>query len=305
MEKNTSGLYFLFKYRKLFIVTVLLGGLLGGGISLYIPKKYLSTAIIYPPNSHSKDLIANPQFGFEVETEQLMQLLESKSMRDRTVEAFKLYDYYEMDTTKHTWKSKLSLKYIGDVSFFRSKYLSVIINVKTEDPELSAKIANFQVSEVNDYREQIFEENRQAELKNSRSEWENAKKSVDSLKQLIYEVKQGDNQLLYTFIENLNNDNFDASDFVDDSRLEPLVEQYVYQYEQFNLARDAYEERKKQLGKALPSVYTVDTAEPSYEKVSPSLFMNAVIGALVFFMITLTLRLGLDKWKAFRAEINE
>ena len=46
-------------------------------------------------------------------------------MRDRTIEKFKLYDYYEEDTTEKAWRSELSIKYIKDVTFFRSKYLSI------------------------------------------------------------------------------------------------------------------------------------------------------------------------------------
>src|SRR3989338_6639569 len=182
-ETKNSGLSFLYKNRKMFAMALLLGGVVGGGISFFIPKKYLSTAIIYPYNSHTREnLVVNPQFGFEVETEQLMQLLESKSMFYRTVEKFKLYDYYGVDTTQNTWHSELSMKYISDVNFYRSKYLSVVINVTMEDPNLAADVANFQVEEVDRYRDAIFRDNRERELAIAELEYTNSGKQLAALK---------------------------------------------------------------------------------------------------------------------------
>ena len=164
-ESQSSGLTYFYKNRKLFGIALVVGAVLGLSLTFFVPKKYLSTAIIYPYNSHTRgDLVVNPQFGFEVETEQLLQLLESKSMRDRTIEKFKLYEYYELDTNSKSWKAELAARYIEDVSFFRSKYLSVVIHATLKDPELAADIANFQVEEINDYRESIFKENREAEF---------------------------------------------------------------------------------------------------------------------------------------------
>ena len=105
-ESQSSGLTYFYKNRKLFGIALVVGAVLGLSLTFFVPKKYLSTAIIYPYNSHTRgDLVVNPQFGFEVETEQLLQLLESKSMRDRTIEKFKLYEYYELDTNSKSWKA--------------------------------------------------------------------------------------------------------------------------------------------------------------------------------------------------------
>jgi len=296
-NNNTSGLIYFYKNRKLLIAAILIGAILGGVKAYLIPKKYLSTAIVYPYNSHTKDqIISNPQFGYEVETEQLLQLLESKSMRDRTVEKFNLAEYYEMDTTQPGWRSKLDLKYIKDVSFFRSKYLSVVINVTTKVPELSAEIANFQVEEVNRYREDVFRENRSKEFMQLEEKYFALTERKKNLEDSIYAIKEGDNQLIYNFVANLDNENYDASEFVNNPKLEALVTQYVYVNNLFNDMRSDYEKMKQTLETPLPSVYSIDKAVPSYKKASPSTLLNIAIGALVLFLLSLAFRLVLDKW---------
>ena len=245
--------------------------------------------------------MVNPQFGFEVETEQLLQLLESKSMRDRTIEKFKLYEYYELDTNSKSWKAELAARYIEDVSFFRSKYLSVVIHATLKDPELAADIANFQVEEINDYRESIFKENREAEFRAIQSEYDQSKDELQKLKDSIYALSPSGG-LLYNFMENLNNENFDPSGFVADPRMEDVVEQYVYESHRNKVLRNEFDQMKTALEEPLPSVYSIDVAVPSHKKVSPSFSVNIAIGAMLVFFIVLTIRLVLDKWKELRSE---
>ena len=300
-ETHNSGAGFLFRYRKMFALSLFFGAVLGIGITFFIPSKFLSTAIIYPSNSHTRDVIAsNPQFGYEVETEQLLQLLESRAMRDRTIREFKLFDYYEIDTNEMDWKSQLNLLYIRDIQFLRSKYLSIVINVTLEDPVLAAKVANFQVAEVDDYRSAIFEENRQAELAALEAEYTTSQERLNELKDSIY-LLVGTEKLLFNFMENLDKDNYDASDFVTIPALEPLVDRYIYEMSLHRELRGKYEQMKKEIDTPLPSVYTVDEAVPSYKKVSPSFLVNGLIGAMLVFLLSLIFRLGLNKWRELSA----
>ncbi len=283
MNDQSTGVYFLYRYRKLFFLALLLGGITGAGLTFFISPKYLSTAVVYPYNSHTRDqLVSNPQFGYEIETEQLLQLLSSKSMRDRTIEHFKLYEYYKLDTSLASWNADLTLRYINDITFMRSKYLSVVINVTLKDPELAAAIANYQVDEINRYRASIFEQNRQADFKHVKSQFQESEKEVDRLRDSIYNLKGNKTSLLFNFIENLNNENYDPSVFVDNPQLEHLVVDYRFAYNRFLELRSTYEILKRQLNEPIPSVYSVDVATPSYKKVSPSFIINTLLGAVVF-----------------------
>jgi uncharacterized protein involved in exopolysaccharide biosynthesis len=290
MKDKSSSLLFLFRNRTFLILSFFIGVFISAGITYFIPKKYMSTAIVYPANSHTRnDIIGNPQFGYETETEQLLQLLESKSMRQRTIYKFDLISYYEIDTTISGWRSRLDLMYIDDVSFFRSKYLSVVINVKTEDPELSAKIANFQIDEVNTYRDAIFEKNRAQELHSVKLKLDESQRKLDSLKDSIYSIRGNSDQLIFNFIENLNNESFDASEFVDNPKLENLIEEYIFELHLLKEFKSSYSKLEYQMNKPIPGIYIIDRAVPSYKKVSPSFLINGILGGFVFLLLSITL----------------
>lgn len=305
MNDQNKGAYFFYHYRKLFFIAIILGGVAGVGITFLIPPKYMSTAIVYPYNSHTREnLVANPQFGFETETEQLLQLLSSKSMRDRTIEKFKLYDYYEIDTTEASWNSDLTLLYINDIQFMRSKYLSVVINVTMKDPVLAANVANYQVAEMNNYRTSIFESNRKSDFEYIKLQYELSEKDVFELRDSIYAVRKGEKALLFNFIENLNNENYDPSDFVNDAGLERLIVDYRFAYDRYISLKGNYEKLKREINEPIPSVYSIDSATPSYKKVSPSFVLNGVLGAIVLFTLVFTLRFLMDKWNDVKASFK-
>lgn len=295
-EKDQSALVYLFRNRRPLIIAMILGAGMGGIITVFIPKKYVSTAIVYPYNSHTRDeIINNPQFGYEVETEQLLQLLESKTMRDRTIDHFKLFGYYEVDTAEIGWRDRLALLYINDVQALRSKYLSVVINVTMKDPELAAEVANFQVDEVNRYREEIFKENRDSELQATKLEFELSEKYIEQLKDSIYAIS-GNDRLLFNFIENLNNENYDPSNFVTKPEMEEVVDKYIFEFGKYKALRTKYSEMMKAMNTPLPSVYSIDKASPNYRKTSPSYVINSLIGGSLIFVLTLLISLFRDKW---------
>lgn len=306
MEDKSSSLLFLYRNRKFLIINFIIGVVLSIGITYFIPKKYLSTAIVYPANSHTRnDIVGNPQFGYETETEQLLQLLESKNMRQRTIDQLDLISYYKPDTTKADWKTQLDLRYSKDVSFSRSKYLSVVISVTTKDPELSAKIANFQIDEVNAYRNAIFEKNRKQELNSVKSKLDESRKNCQLLRDSIYAVRGNTDKLIFNFIENLNNENYDAADFIDNPKLEKLIEQYIFELAILKEFKSTYNKLEFQMNKPIPNVYTIDRAFPSYKKVSPSYLINAVLGGFVWTLLSITLlvvRIELFKLQAAEKE---
>jgi uncharacterized protein involved in exopolysaccharide biosynthesis len=301
MQDKSASLIFVYKQRKFLILTFLLGAFLAVGVTFFIPKRFLSTAIVYPVNSHTKDdIVANPQFGYEIETEQLLQLLQSKNMRQRTIEKFDLISYYEMDTSKKDWSAKLDLKYIKDVQFSRTQYLSIVINVITESPELSAKIANFQVKEVNAYRDAVFSHNRLQEFNSVKKDLEQCELNRKLLKDSIYKIKGGENDLLFNFIENLNNEDYDASEFVNDSRLEGLIEKYVFEAKKLAELQSTFSKLQIQINKPIPEIYTIDQAVPSYKKVSPSYLVNSLIGGFTLLFLSITILIVKKEWNILK-----
>lgn len=303
-EQNANDLLkFIYKCRKIILFSLILGGLLGGGVALLQDKKYLSTGIIYPANNYTRDqLLSNPQFGTEIETEQLMQLLESQSIRDSVINKFDLIKYYEIDKSEKDWKSQLNLKFIKDITFFRSKYLSVVISAKTTDPKMSANIVNYIISVVNNYKTQIFADNRKKELAYQKSRVNTQAEILDSIENKIYALKDTSQieNLISNYLNLAGKENYVPSNFIDSREMEDLLESYRIQFAIYKDYRRDYLQAKDQIKKPIVDNYVVDTAEPNYKKVSPSLSLHIILGALALTLLSCLFMLLRQKLDAIR-----
>ncbi|MAX80617.1 MAG: hypothetical protein CL843_10645 [Crocinitomicaceae bacterium] len=301
-QDSTDVIQFLYSNRKALIISFVIGGVLACAVSFLLPKKYRSTGIIYPPNTYVRDqLISNPQFGHEIEVEHLLQLLESASLRDSVIDQFNLIDYYEIDTTSTAgWKQELVLKYIDDVKFFRSKYLSVVINVETKDAVLSANIVNYIIETVNKHKKAVFQGNIKNEIEYFKKRYEESKKKPQEILDQIYALKDTSTSknLISNYLNNLNKENFVNNDFIDSREMESLVEEYIIYDDQMKERKHDYEQALDANSKPLLKNYVIDYAKPNYKKVSPSISVNALIGSAIALLATLIVLAWKRKVKA-------
>ncbi len=153
-------LFFLFKKRKPIIIITLTGAIASIIISLIITPMFKSNVILYPVSSVSvsKSLLSNNTkgnlmaFGEEEETEQLLQILQSNVIRDHIVDKFDLFEHYDIDTTSKFKHTILSRTYKNNISFKKTKYQSVNIEVFDKDPQYAADIAN----EISQYADTVI-----------------------------------------------------------------------------------------------------------------------------------------------------
>ena len=285
-----SAIEFLFRhYRKLFLA-LFFGIIIGLIITFFIPNKFRSVGIVYPPNSFNRsELIGNPQFGHETETEQLIQLLESGSIRDSVIEKFDLMSYYNLDTINLEWKDVLMRLFIDDIHFVKSRYLSVVISAEMHEPDLAADIVNYIIDVVSEYKKDVFDINKKSELEYFSQRVIRNNKKLDSISKIIYSFKDtlmADN-LIMNYKHRISKDNYEDIDFIDSRRMENLMSSYDLFYNQSIGFENDYELALDAARKPLLKNYIIDRAFPSYKKVSPSLTTNGIIGGFVMLIITL------------------
>lgn len=138
------------KFKPLVIITAI-GAIISIIVSLSIENKYKSTVILFPTTqgSISKSLLSdNPSakgvlnFGEEEEAEQLLQVLNSDQIRDRIVQKYNLMQHYEIEEDTKFPMTALSREFNNNISFERTKFMSVKIEVLDKDPQIAADIAN-------------------------------------------------------------------------------------------------------------------------------------------------------------------
>lgn len=182
----------LYAKRRFIIIFTIVTTIVATLVSLFvIPEKFTSEAVIYPTPSNSQDaIIENPSFGFEGHSNQLLQVLKSNTLRERLIDQFDLATYYEIDTTRIDWYSHLSKKMEKDIEFERTPYYSLSITATTTSPELSAKIVNYIVDEVNVIVQEIFMENIEKTHLAYRDEYIEKKAYVRTLLDSLIYLKQ-------------------------------------------------------------------------------------------------------------------
>jgi uncharacterized protein involved in exopolysaccharide biosynthesis len=143
---------FLFKHRKLLITVTLVAAVASSIVSLLIENKYKSTVILFPTttNSISKALIAENfggkddilELGEEEEAEQMLQVLNSDEIKNRIIAKYNLMQHYDIDMEDKYKYTKLTKKYESNISFKRTEFMSVRIDVLDHSPDTAALIAN-------------------------------------------------------------------------------------------------------------------------------------------------------------------
>lgn len=146
---------FFWRWRKWIIGATLVAGLAGfiASMPVFMKPRFQATHIFYPTQNNSiadallqdanqrqKDPL---QFGEEEQAEQALQVLQSSALMSRLVRNFNLMKHYGIDPAKVSWpQTALQAEIDARISFSRTRYLSIRIDVLDEDPKMAAKIAN-------------------------------------------------------------------------------------------------------------------------------------------------------------------
>lgn len=152
-DNSIDLVVFLWGRRRIIIGLTLLG-LIGGVIAAFvITPLFRSEVILFPAitNSVSKALLSEQStgrddilaLGDEEDAEQLLQILNSDMVRERTCDRFSLMEVYRIDPEGDHKNSDLREAYEEHVRFEYTKFGSVSVATLDADPQRAADMANF------------------------------------------------------------------------------------------------------------------------------------------------------------------
>jgi len=151
---STQLVLFIWRKRKLILIATAVALVASVVFSspFFIKPKFKSSVILFPTtnSSISRSLLSETtfenenilQFGEEEQVEQMMQILHSDEVRERIIRKFNLLDHYRINPKTKYPRTELNRKIEENISFNRTEYLSVRIDVMDEDPQMAADIAN-------------------------------------------------------------------------------------------------------------------------------------------------------------------
>lgn len=121
------------------VIAAAASGLLSG--PRFMEPRYKSSATVYPVNLNS--------YSIETRTDQLLQLLESNSIRDSLIKRFGLPAKYEIDTAANGGYFALYNEFNDRVEISKTRYESVQIEVVDEDPRQARDMVLEMLDQVN------------------------------------------------------------------------------------------------------------------------------------------------------------
>lgn len=149
---------FLWRKRRMIIGITLLGAIAGVVAAFVIRPLYKSEVILFPAitNSVSKALLSEQStgrddilaLGDEEDAEQLLQILNSDLVRERSAARFDLMAVYRIKPDDPHKNSDLREAYEDHIKFEYTKFGSVRVEVLDEEPQRAADIANFIADQV-------------------------------------------------------------------------------------------------------------------------------------------------------------
>ncbi|MDR0205672.1 MAG: hypothetical protein LBI45_00165 [Bacteroidales bacterium] len=171
-EFNSFSLIgYIWKWRKLFLLVCGSAGLLAIFFSsgLFIRPQFTAQTVIYAPRTNAVSKIINGEniqnerldikaYAIEEETEQMMQLLNSREIKDVLIEKYGLVKYYGIKTNRKAWKAKLYKILDGVVNIKRTQFGAITISVNDWDPQQAATMANDIAAELDSLKNRIERE---------------------------------------------------------------------------------------------------------------------------------------------------
>lgn len=141
---NTNLLKLLFKWRIHLAVILLISLILAVIISspVFMEPKFKSYAVVYPANLDS--------YSDESESEQMLQFLQSKDIRDRIIKKYDLPARYKIDSSYKYFQSAMNYEYSKNFSISKTPYESVRIEVLDTDPVVAAEMVEDVINFYND-----------------------------------------------------------------------------------------------------------------------------------------------------------
>jgi len=317
LDFNSSNLLlFVVRWKKPLLIVSAAAAVLSAVFSapVFITPKFESTVIMFPTStaSISKSLLAKNNvakedllaFGEEEQAEQLIQILNSDEIRGRIVQKYDLMNHYEIDTTDQYRQTKLFKEYESNITYKRTEFQSVRIDVLDSDPQLAANIANDIAALVDSVKNRMQKERAWKAMQIAQAEYFEMRDYIKELEDSLNALREmGVND--YESMSERFNEYYAKAILEGNTRAaEKLAEQlrilsrfggaYVsirdlleHEKEQLSHLRSKYQEAKVDAEQTLPHKFIVNSAFPAEKKSYPIRWLIVLVSTISAFILML------------------
>ncbi len=337
-EKENSGLNLIVLvasyWKSLLLIAVATAALsFFFSTQRFIRPHYKSSVIMFSTSSNAvsqlvmaegnyNEFLDVTQFGNDLHVEQMIQVLESREIKDHLIEKYNLIEHYSIDTTKKYWKSKLYKYLNNNLTFSRTHNLAAQITVEDTDPQLAADMAN----EIADYydilKRRIIQQRSQEALNILKKEMENIDSTtcvyMDSLSRImargIYDYETQSERFMQQYaIEIAKGNNAGAErlrkELENVEQWGPLYvsvrDRLFHLKEVQELMQAKYQNASVDAAYTLPQKFVVEKAVPSDKKCYPKKLVIMIVTTLCVLIFCIFLIVCQNALKGYGKQICE
>jgi uncharacterized protein involved in exopolysaccharide biosynthesis len=294
---------------------------ISGVVAFLMTPLYLSTAVVFPAATSSVSFseqrnakAAAMDFGEEEQAEQLVQILQSSRIRDKVVSEFELMKHYEIDSKGANKYFKLNEAYNNHISFNRTRFGSIRIDVLDENPALAAKIANKIVDLIDTVKNEMIAERtvpafkvNERKLAQMKRDRDAILRKLDSLADLGVIALDVRSNLFQAYVDSKNpEDRAELKKKIDVNMkygamydgLEYMRNEKIVKIEDFNIS---YEQAESDANTKFNHKFIVERAVKADKKEKPKRSVIILVSTVAAFFIGLFSLLLWEKYKELRA----
>lgn len=315
-EFNSFGLIrFIWKWRKLLIIISIAAAIISFGASLLIRPQFKSTSIIYAPRTNSlSKILLNEQnynerldikaYAVEEETEHLIQILNSREIKDILIEKFNLVEHYGLKKDMKYWQTRLYKAMENMITIKRTQYGAISVTVSDWDSQLAARMANEIVNQLDTFKNKVERERASAAyflLEKQLEEINQEMKRIDDSLSVLAEngvlildrqVERITQQYAIAIAQgNIGAQQRLAKELEKFAKWGPTVQ--TLQNEQLNfteyqaLCKSRMLDAKMDMESNMPVKFVVEKAIPADKKSYPKKLIIMILSTLATFIVTL------------------
>ena len=319
---NSKGmLSFIGKWRTVLLTTTLLALISSLVFSFFIDDKYESSVILFPSTTTSisrallndenykeKDFL---EFGEEEEAEQMIQILRSDEIRHHVIGKFDLMNHYQIDPESEFQQTQLNREFDKNIDFFRTKFMSVKIEVLDKDPKYAADIANEIARMYDEVRNRMLKKVALQGLEIVEDQFNELSSEISKMEDTLNIIRSMGVQDYETQVEVLSDQygaalvkNNDKAANIIKNKLDTLskyggkylslVQQLEYEREKLSDLRKIYAEAKVNAQSTIDQKFVVNEAQEAEKPSYPARWLIVSVSTIATLLFTMIILIIID-----------
>lgn len=322
----------IYHWRKRLLIVSVTAAIVSLALCLFMSPQYKSTAIVFPARTFSvSKLLIEPNqgaqedymdIGDEDDAEKLLQILNSSEIRNRIANQYDLWTHWNIKKDNPYSQHYLKLKWEDMVSFKRTNFVSIKIEVYDYVANRSADIANSIVAYADTVKFKMTKELAKQALQITKTEYETTILRIKELEDSLQKIKELgvlDYKAEMKAYSKSMASALESGNTAGQQRLQTKLDalkKYGAAYDdafsnlkryrlKYPIIKNKYDEALINYNTAMPSKFVVDRAIANEKKAKPYITLIVGISTISAFMVAFILLIFTEKFNELKSKITQ